>query len=235
MAENRATAGRPIVRWTAGTGAAGDAAWEAAYSRFETPAQEARKFLARLRRLGAENWPRDAQVVELFCGRGNGLVALERMGFRRLEGVDLSEALLSRYEGRAQLYLGDCRELGFESGSRDRVVVHGGLHHLPGFPGDVERVLAEVQRVLRPGGELVFVEPWTTPFLRFANELCAWRAVRRVWPRMDAMAEMNEREGEVYLRWLREAPAILAMLERRFRTRLCRERYGKLLYAGVKR
>ena len=49
--------------------------WEAAYLRFETPEEERRKFLRRLRILGAPHWPRDAEVVELFCGRGNGLRA----------------------------------------------------------------------------------------------------------------------------------------------------------------
>jgi hypothetical protein len=41
--------------------------WEAAYVRFETPEQEVRKFLGRLRRLGAATSAEDAAVVELFC------------------------------------------------------------------------------------------------------------------------------------------------------------------------
>src|SRR5438132_7278717 len=49
--------------------------WEAAYLRFETPEQEIQKFIARLNRLGAPQWPRDSEIVELFCGRGNGLIA----------------------------------------------------------------------------------------------------------------------------------------------------------------
>src|SRR5437762_12555511 len=49
--------------------------WEAAYLRFETPEEEIRKFIGRLNRLGARQWPSDAEIVELFCGRGNGLVA----------------------------------------------------------------------------------------------------------------------------------------------------------------
>jgi hypothetical protein len=71
-------------------------AWEAAYLSFETPEEEIRKFIRRLRRLGAERLPRQAEVLELFCGRGNGLRALERLGFNRLEGVDLSISLLSQ-------------------------------------------------------------------------------------------------------------------------------------------
>ena len=57
--------------------------WEAAYLRFETPEQEIQKFLKRLRKLGAGEWPSGAKIVELFCGRGNGLHALERLCRRR--------------------------------------------------------------------------------------------------------------------------------------------------------
>src|SRR3982074_2773992 len=53
--------------------------WEAAYLRFESPEEEIRKFIKRLTRLGAPQWPRDAEIVELFCGRGNGLIALQRL------------------------------------------------------------------------------------------------------------------------------------------------------------
>ncbi len=60
--------------------------WEEAYLQFETPEDEIRKFTGRLRRLGVSAWPKDTQVIELFCGRGNGLRAWEKLGFRNLEG-----------------------------------------------------------------------------------------------------------------------------------------------------
>ena len=59
--------------------------WESAYLRFETPEEEIGKFIGRLNRLGAAQWPRGTEIVELFCGRGNGLIALERLGFTRLK------------------------------------------------------------------------------------------------------------------------------------------------------
>src|SRR4051794_26273279 len=64
--------------------------WQRAYERFETPEQEVRKFERRLRWFGAHAWPRSWHIADLFCGRGNNLVALERLGFRNLTGVDLS-------------------------------------------------------------------------------------------------------------------------------------------------
>jgi hypothetical protein len=63
--------------------------WEAAYLRFEAPEEEIGKFMERLRRLGVSQWPRETNVVELFCG------ALARLGFRNIEGVDLSPRLLA--------------------------------------------------------------------------------------------------------------------------------------------
>src|SRR5579863_8906443 len=87
--------------------------WEAAYLRFETPEQEIRKFVKRLRALGVCKWPPDAQIVELFCGRGNGLRALQSLGFTRVEGVDLSPSLVAQYQGSARCYVGDCRQLPF--------------------------------------------------------------------------------------------------------------------------
>ena len=59
---------------SAGVGS-GQESWEAAYLRFETPRQEARKFVSRLRALGAAEWRKDAAIVDLFCGRGGGLRA----------------------------------------------------------------------------------------------------------------------------------------------------------------
>jgi hypothetical protein len=119
-----------VVHWESGN-VCEDEAWEAAYERFETPEEEIRKFLRRFRRLGLESLSRSSQVVELFCGRGNGLVAFEQMGFRSIEGVDLSPGLMARYRGPAQLYVGDCRQLHFDEASKDLVIVQGGLHHLP--------------------------------------------------------------------------------------------------------
>src|SRR5204862_606066 len=87
--------------------------WEAAYLRFETPEQEIQKFIARLNRLGAPQWPRHSEIVELFCGRGNGLMALERLGFTRIEGVVFSPRLIAQYRGSSKLTIADSRQSTF--------------------------------------------------------------------------------------------------------------------------
>lgn len=209
-------------------------AWEAGYLRFETPEEETRKFVARLRRLGAASWPRTTEVLELCCGRGNGLRALSRLGFEKIEGIDISPDQVARYEGPGTCRVGDARALPMADGTKDRVVVHGGLHHLDGI-ADVERALGEARRVLRDGGELVLVEPWPTPFLSLVHWLCRQPLARRLWPKLDALATMIRYEEETYARWLSQPAAIRALLDRAFESRLVEEGWGKLGYVGVKR
>ncbi len=189
--------------------------WEAAYLRFETPEEEIRKFTERLRRLGVSKWPRETNVVELFCGRGNGLHALARLGFRNIEGVDLSPRLLAEYTGEARCYPGDCRELLFADKSKDAAIVQGGLHHLPILPDDLERVFAELRRVLRPEGRVVFVEPWLTPFLHVVHRVAQNPLARRLSVKLDALATMIENERQTYENWLGR-PREISQLARRY-------------------
>jgi len=187
--------------------------WEAAYLRFETPEQEIQKFISRLRKLGAAQWPRDAEIVELFCGRGNGLNALERLGFTRAEGVDLSPPLIAEYRGLAKCLVGDCRQLPFADRSKDVLIVQGGLHHLPMLPDDLERTFVEMQRVLRKDGRVVFVEPWLTPFLRFVHAVSENPLARRLSNKLDALATMIQFERHTYEQWLTQ-PELIRKLAR---------------------
>lgn len=190
-------------------------AWEAAYLRFESPEHEVRKFLRRLRMLGADRWPREAQIVELFSGRGNGLRALERLGFRNLEGMDLSPRLVSEYRGLAKCHVGDCRALPFPHQTKDVVVVQGGLHHLLKLPDDLDRVLSEMRRILRPSGQVVIIEPWLTPFLRLVHAVCDFPFARSCSNKLDALATMIEHERDTYEQWLRQ-PEIISQLARKY-------------------
>jgi ubiquinone/menaquinone biosynthesis C-methylase UbiE len=212
-----------------------DEEWERAYKAFETPEEEIAKFKKRLISLGAADWPRDADVVELFCGRGNGLIALEEYGFTSLEGVDLSKMLLKEYPGKARLYVGDCRALHFNDNSKDIVLVQGGLHHLPILPDDLEKVLLEVQRILKPGGRFIFVEPWQTPFLAAVHYACSISVLTSCWPKLKALHDMIEGEKETYFRWLGQKEMVVAMLDKYFLQEKKDARSGKLFYIGVSR
>lgn len=220
-----------ITYWCEGSPCCNDE-WERAHLRFESADSESHKFLGRYRTLGVEQWPRSLHIVELFCGRGTGLKTLEQLGFTHLEGVDLSPRLLNHYRGPARLYVGDCRELRFPDASKDAIIVQGGLHHLPALPADLELTLCEIQRVLKPGGRFVAVEPWLTPFLSTAHWACRSRVLRRAWSKLDALAAMIELERDTYFAWLDASSSIQAALARRFRCEFQKIGFGKLLYVG---
>ncbi len=224
-----------IIRHVPGGQVCCDPDWEAAYLRFETPEEEISKFIQRLRRFGFDDLPKEIRIAEVFCGRGGGLIALERLGFQYVEGVDLSDSLLEQYQGQGTLHLADCMDMPFEDSAFDAVVVHGGLHHLPKLPVDLDRTLSEVARILTSLGNFYVVEPWRTPFLTFAHFVTELPIMRRLYAKGDALATMTERERVTYEQWLGRPDEILAVFERHFVPERIETRWGKLEYIGHKR
>jgi ubiquinone/menaquinone biosynthesis C-methylase UbiE len=103
--------------------------------------------------------PEGGDLLDVPCGFGRHAVPLARAGFR-VVGVDRSDALLAEARRRAsserrlKFVRADYRELPLADASFDAAV---NLFSSLGYLGDEEdvRVLAEIRRVLRPGGRLV--------------------------------------------------------------------------------
>ena len=111
----------------------------------------------RWRRLAAETVvrPGDA-VLDACCGTGDLAIAAERAG-GRVTGLDFSEQMLVRARGKSdsvEWVLGDVTALPFADASFDAVTVGFGIRNVP----DLEAGLAELARVLRPGGRLGCLE-----------------------------------------------------------------------------
>jgi len=209
--------------------------WEAAYARFETPAQEIQKFISRLKELRAPAWPKDAAIVELFCGRGNGLHALQQLGFSRIQGVDLSPRLLAQYTGTAQCIVADCRKLPFADHCKDVVIVQGGLHHLPTLPADLDQTFSEIRRILKQNGRVMFVEPWSTPFLNLVHAVCENPLARKYSVKLDALATMIHYERRTYEQWLTQPQLVLGLAEKHFASTRQSFRWGKWRFLGTPR
>jgi ubiquinone/menaquinone biosynthesis C-methylase UbiE len=100
------------------------------------------------------------QVLEVGCGRGVGAeVILDRLGAAQVTAFDLDESMVElarkRLHGRpVSLRVGDVCHIEQSAGSVDTVVNFGIIHHVP----DWQRAVAEIARVLRPGGLLLFEE-----------------------------------------------------------------------------
>ncbi|MDJ0803158.1 MAG: class I SAM-dependent methyltransferase [Desulfobacterales bacterium] len=96
-------------------------------------------------------------MLEIGCGTGHALGWLQRyFRPRRLVATDLDLRMLAAAAGRikkpprlgAALACADASRLPFATDSFDAVVGSGFLHHVPRW----QQALAEVARVLRPGG-----------------------------------------------------------------------------------
>lgn len=96
-------------------------------------------------------------VLDLGCGVGHSYRLLEP---RTTVGVDLEAGALRGQE--RETVAADMRALPFGDGSFESVLSVHSIEHVP----DPERVLAEVARVIGPGGTAVFVTPNRLTFAR---------------------------------------------------------------------
>ena len=111
----------------------------------------------RWRRLAAEAVVRPgARVLDACCGTGDLALAAERAG-GKVTGLDFSERMLERARQKSPTVdwvLADVTALPFPDASFDAVTVGFGIRNVP----DLEAGLAELARVLAPGGGLACLE-----------------------------------------------------------------------------
>jgi len=95
-----------------------------------------------------------ADVLDVGCGTGRYLLALDRNGFRAV-GADLSREALAPLDPQCMRVVADVQQLPFSDRSFDAVTCYGVLQHLT--RGGRAKAVAELFRVLRHQG-LAFVE-----------------------------------------------------------------------------
>jgi SAM-dependent methyltransferase len=97
-----------------------------------------------------------ARILDYGCGYGRTLAELAEAGYHNLAGVDFSGAMLARAQTavpQAGLVRNDGQGIPFESECLDAVLLFAVLTCIP--DSDEQRLLmAEIKRVLRPGGVL---------------------------------------------------------------------------------
>ncbi len=159
--------------------------------------------------------PAPTRVLDMGCGAGRTTLGLESRGYD-VEALDLSEDLVDEARkrvGRTPIHLMDARQLDFADASFDAVLFSfNGLDCV--YPSsERQRVLAEVHRVLRPGG--VF-------YYSGHNAIAAW----------------TPRPGDSLKKLMRRNKAMLLAQTRTFRER---DRYlaypdasgGQILYSAL--
>jgi demethylmenaquinone methyltransferase/2-methoxy-6-polyprenyl-1,4-benzoquinol methylase len=96
------------------------------------------------------------RVLDVCCGTGDLALAAAVAG-GTVTGLDFSEPMLERARAKEpalEWVSGDALELPFAEGSFDAVTIGFGLRNL----ADAERGLAEMHRVLSPGGRVAILE-----------------------------------------------------------------------------
>jgi 2-polyprenyl-3-methyl-5-hydroxy-6-metoxy-1,4-benzoquinol methylase len=132
-------------------------------------------------------------VLDIGCGRGHFLDCLRSWGWT-CTGTELSEmaALHAREVLGLDVRLGAYEPHTFPDGSYDAVYLWHVLEHLP----VLRTALADVRRILRPGGMLVIAVP----------NLSSWQArlCRYGWFHLDLPRHYSHFEADWLLRTLRE-------------------------------
>jgi ubiquinone/menaquinone biosynthesis C-methylase UbiE len=125
-------------------------------------------------------------VLDLCCGAGASAIAAARAvgPAGRVVGVDVAVPLLEAARARAadeglanvDFREGDARRTGLPDGSFDAVICVFGVFFAP----DMEAFIAEMWRLVRPGGRLA-ITTWGPGLFEPANTLF-WEAVRELSP-----------------------------------------------------
>ncbi len=116
-----------------------------------------RRAISRLRQL------KPRLILDVATGTGDFAVQALSLGPDKVIGVDISEGMLAvgrkkiearKLTGKVELHRGDSENLQFEENKFDAVTVAFGVRNFE----NLEKGLAEILRVLRPGGVLVVLE-----------------------------------------------------------------------------
>lgn len=156
---------------------------------------------------------RDLAVLDNMCGTGVFLDVLAR-DFAFVVGADISLDMVRRSRQRQRVkgvVCADADRLPFADASFDVVTVRGALHHV----NPVDTALAEIRRVLRPGGLAIISEPCDDFIL-----------VRKMRERMYSRMPYFDEEEKTFL----SGDLVASLKAAGFRVR-GRKRFGFVAYA----
>ncbi|MEP6901925.1 MAG: class I SAM-dependent methyltransferase [Actinomycetota bacterium] len=121
-------------------------------------------------------------VLEAMCGGGQTTKYLLNKN-ARVTGLDISPQQTAHFKKRhreADVICGSILNSGIENETFDIVSVVGGIHHMPPY---TRESIAEIHRMLKPGGYFCFMEPHSESVAE---------SFRRAWYKRDSLFAENE-------------------------------------------
>ena len=145
----------------------------------------------------ARRWlePNSLRVLDVGCSFGYGSAAVGAGGpaGRRVIGIERDPDHLAQAAKSfpwVTILDADATDLPVRDGCADAILMLDVIEHIT----DPRRVLAELSRVLRPGGFVIVSVPHAGP-LRWLDALNLYADLRRRWPGLPALEAATESDG----------------------------------------
>jgi len=171
-----------------------------------------RDLKSREKRLRMFNIKRTDSVLDLGCGDGLNVALLNKIGIKKVVGVDISKKLLrmaKKKNPNTKFYVGSAETLPFKASSFNIVLIDSVLHHLM----DYGKPAREIKRVLKKGGRLCFMEPHKT-LLRSLMDMVCILPFSNYFPFIGKRAKAYKQEIELMTHWLATEDEFLDTLKK---------------------
>ena len=107
---------------------------------------------------------KDSNILDYGCGIGPTIELVLKFNPKKITGIDISEVSIlkakekfNHHGAKVDLLVDNCENTKFDYNKFDLVYGFGILHHL-----QISKCIDEIYRILKPKGEMLFVEPLGT-------------------------------------------------------------------------
>ena len=118
---------------------------------------------------------KEMKILDVGCGYGTSLFQLSQLGYKNLHGIEPDETLFQHIpKSIAEVRKGMAEKIPYPDETFDVVFVNGALHHILGTKQLYEDACEELDRVLKPDGYIVIMEPgryWIHNFMELAANI----------------------------------------------------------------
>ena len=110
-------------------------------------------------------WRENQSVLDVACGTGTLLAAMNERKTISGYGIDISEQMIKNAAVKnpgMEFHVSGCETIPLENNSIDIITVCAAYHHFP----DVAAFAREAGRILKPNGMIYIADMYLPPFLR---------------------------------------------------------------------